>query len=120
MGYKRGKKTYKLVFEDDEFDGLVVRTGPVNLGEYFEAVKLEGEPLIELFASKLVEWNLEEEDGAPVPATLAGLYTQDREFVRTLVRSWFKTVAGISDPLPLPSEDGEQSQVGSTIPMEPL
>lgn len=120
MGYKRDKKTYKLVFEDDEFDGLVVRTGPVNLGEYFKAVNLEGEPLIEMFASKLVDWNLEEEDGTAVPATLKGIYSQDREFVRDIVRTWFRTIAGVSAPLPQPSEDGEQSQVPTTIPMAPL
>lgn len=131
MGYKREGNIFKLRFADEEYNGLVVRAKSVSLGEFIqlaELAELKGKvvtiddmpkvnKLFEMFSKALVSWNLEDDDGTPVPATLEGLYSQDVEFVMAIIMSWMEAVAGVSTPLVPPSIDGVPFPVDS-IPME--
>lgn len=134
MGFVREKTIYKLVFQTPELDGLEVRATGGSLGDYLviseladlaevlhtatkqEAAKRIGE-VVAHFAETLVDWNLEDEDGTPVPATAEGLRRQDPELIIAIVRAWMDAVAGISRPLGQPSPDGEQV---AEIPMQTL
>lgn len=71
------------------------------------------------FAKVLVSWNLEDEDGEPVPTTYEGLMSYDFQFVLAVVLGWMQAVAGVPTPLDRPSRDGGPSLVES-LPMEPL
>ncbi len=138
MGYVRVKKIYKLVFEDPEMDGLVVRAKSVPVGQFVELARLaeldkkdtySGEDLEQIdrlfrgFASALVSWNLEDdnEDGAtvPVPASVDGLYAQDLEFVMAIIAAWMQAMGGVTGPKEQRSNAGELS-LAASIPMEPL
>lgn len=127
-GFRPGRKTYRLEFEDGhDLAGLVVRATSVGTGEFFELSKLadgrfgleEGAELVERFSTHLVSWNLEEDDGTPVPATLEGLRSQEFDHVISIIMQWMDAVAGVSAPLAQPSPGGVPSPVES-IPMETL
>ena len=142
MGYVWRGKTYRLVFADDEFAGLEVVAKSASLGAYLRIANLatrefhhppslahlaEIDNLFAAFAKVLVSWNLEDEtvaeDGTvtrtPVPATRAGMHSQDLTLIRQIIWSWMEAVAGISAPLDQPSDGGEQS-VEESLPMEVL
>jgi hypothetical protein len=144
--YTRQRKVYKLVFEDPEMEGLVVKARSVPLGTLLELVdlasvvderttSLSGDEAAALrglfsgFAQALVTWNLEQPvldeagdetgDSEPVPATLDGLYGQDMDFVLVVVKAWMDAMASVAGPLGQRSPGGEPSPVAS-LPMEPV
>ena len=133
-GYTRKRRVYRLRFEDEELDGLVVKVRSASVGRLLEFMRylagisnddLTAEDverfanLFEMFAEVLVEWNVQDEDGEPVPATLEGVRTQDADFVMGIMRVWFQAVTTAPAPLPATSSDGGPSVV-PPLPMEPL
>lgn len=156
MGYRRAKPIYVLKFDDPELEGLEVRAKGASIGQLMKLMDLarfasgekfqisdtrELDGLFELFASKLISWNLEDEDGTPVTfepqmikdppdttkfrletdaeAKARVLRDQDMEFALDLVLAWIGAVIGVSAPLDQPSTDGTPLEVAS-IPMETL
>lgn len=139
MGYQRSKKIFKLVFEDPELDGLVVRMRSVSLGRLMKLMKVANvtpgkkmsaedmavvDEILQMFAKALVGWNLEEEDEEtkevrPVPATPEGVYSQDLDFVIEIITAWVEALAGVSAPLGKDSPSGETFPEGS-LPMASL
>lgn len=129
MGYVRQRKIYRLRFEDPDMNGLIVRARSVPMGELlaigtaaadFENGSRDPQGLgqmFEVFASALVEWNLEEPDGTPVPTTVDGLYAQDIDFLMEIIQAWIEAIQGVAGPLGQPSPSGGPS-LAATIPME--
>lgn len=132
MGYRPQRKVYRLTFEDEDMRGLVVRMRTTSLGNLLSVMGLlsidtSGDldlkdlaklaELFETFAAALVEWNVEDEQGQPVPATLEGVKTQDADFVMVICRAWAEAISGVPAPLGPPSPDGGPSAAPS-IPME--
>lgn len=142
--FKRPSKVVVLKFEDPEYDGLVVRTRAVSLGQLLEiaevadgvstdptsmdAENIEGtKRLLALFANVIVDWNLEapvddaKPDGAsvPVPATFEGLLSQDFGFSLMLFQTWMGAMGDVAAPLGATSPAGKPSAVPS-IPMDEL
>src|SRR6266508_6176808 len=132
-GYVRQRKVYRLRFEDEDMAGLVVQARSAPLGQFLGLTKLaelergkvrpedmeKVDGLFRGFAACLVDWNLESEDGTPVPATLEGLYTQDIDFILQIIFAWIEGIAGVQVPLGQPSSDGGKSLEGS-MPMATL
>lgn len=132
-GYVRQRRVYRLRFADEDLAGLVVsaRSAPVRqfigLARLAEMQDGSAKPedmekvdeLLRGFADCLIDWNLQDEDGMPVPATLDGIYSQDVDFVLQIVFAWIEAIAGVSVPLGQPSSDGGRS-VAPSIPMEAL
>jgi hypothetical protein len=133
-GYRRAAKVYKLKFTEDEFTGLEVRAKSVPLGKFLDLTKLvdlqngtalgpeQMEQIRDLFtgfATALVSWNLQEEDGTDVPATLEGLYSQEFDFVLQIIMAWMEAIAGVAAPLVRSSNSGATIPEGS-LPMVPL
>ena len=131
MGYVRNKR-YKLVFADEEFAGLEVVTRPLPIGDYLEMVALMDERpetlrqskdksvnILGIFAGALISWNLEADDGTPVPATLEGMTSQDYELCLEVIRAYIDAINGVPAPLDEPSPSGEPS-LEASLPMEPL
>lgn len=133
MGYKR-KKIFLLRFADGDLEGLEVRVRSISIERFLELAPLLDMTMsggltpeditgiretLAAFADVLVSWNLEEEDGTPVPCTVEGLMDQDLRFVLGLMTAWAEEIAGVAAPLERPSPSGEPSPEAS-LPMEPL
>ncbi|MBH1939236.1 hypothetical protein I5Q34_34110, partial [Streptomyces sp. AV19] len=114
------KKPKRIVlrFEGDpELDGLEVTLRGLTVAEYLEVMGL-GEveaasvpDMIRRFARALISWNLETEDGAPVPITEDEVFGLDQDFVMRLASAWIDALAGVSAPLGQSSPDGGPSPV---------
>jgi hypothetical protein len=129
MGYQRS--TLKLKFEDPEMDGLEVSVRRLSVKDAIDVTKLvrkiaenkdDGEALEALayvLSRTLISWNVEDEDGKPIPTTLEGVKSIDPELIREISDATRNAQTGVSRPLSQPSSDGEPSPELS-IPMETL
>lgn len=128
MGYKHQPKLYRLTFE--EHPGLEVVTKSISVGRMTKlmgmAARLQDkdldvedlteedaeavEALFDGFAKALKSWNLEDEEGTPVPATREGVFDADFEFVFSLIGNWIEAVAGT------PGDLGKGSNSGRPFP----
>ncbi len=142
MGFVRAAPTYRLTFEDPSLAGLVVRVRSVSTGELMDVINAYArlsplftgsatsispeeaaglDLLFSSFAEALVEWNVEDERGRPVPADLAGVRSLDAPFTMLLFREWMQAAGGVPGPLgggSTPGATGGEQEMG--IPMEPL
>jgi hypothetical protein len=140
-GYVPQGTVYKLRFADPEMGGLVVRARGLSVGELISVGRMKAEAeaddgaesldkVLRVFASKLVDWNVETcpygecpEDCAvthdPVPANFEGLTTQEPAFTLALLDAWMTAVAGVSLPLGRSLPGGSPSGLES-LPMETL
>jgi hypothetical protein len=126
VGFKRNPKIYRLKWEDGDYAGLEVNIRSLNMGQLLEAKSgksasgkdgLEG--TVELLADRILDWNLENEDGTPVPATLEAMKGEDDDLILDIINRWMEAVSGVQAPLDATSPSGEISQVAS-IPTEAL
>lgn len=129
MGYKAKANTITLKFADADFEGLEVVTKKVSVNQYMRLLALEEvkeesvetvEEMFSIFANCLVKWNLEDEKGKAVPATLKGVKDQDIDFILTIIATWIQNIAGTPAPLGETSNSTSNSQVELTLPMETL
>lgn len=123
MGYKRETKHYQLVFANPELNGLKVTARGLNIGDFMKVTGIGTEgnvPLsymLQRFAESLVDWNLEDEDGIPVPATVEGVMSQDMDFMMGIAAVWIDALHGVSPPLASGST-GVGPSLAESIPME--
>lgn len=134
MGYRKTKVIYTITYEDHP--GLEVRAHCPSLGfmrDSIGLVKLQGktgkdltpedvkslDDLFEGFEKCLISWNLEDGDGQPVPTTPEGMAAQEVPFIFAIIEGWMEGTMGVSGPLGVSSNGGEQS-LEASIPMEPL
>jgi hypothetical protein len=130
VGFVRQKKIFKLVFADPEMEGLEVRIRSMSIEQALDVAELATVAanqrdriyqLTDALAAGIVSWNLEELDDQevpqPVPATAAGLRSQDLDLLLAIVRAWINAVLAVSPPLAKPSPDGGPS-LEASIPME--
>lgn len=125
MGFRPPRKIYALDFTGTDYDGLAVKMRGLTVGEELEVDSLRSEDggerrFFELMTSLLVEWNVEDEHGRPVPATFDGVCSQDSVMVGAILDALRTAVSGVPDPLPQSSPSGEPSPEAYAIPMEPL
>jgi hypothetical protein len=130
-GYVR-KKTYSLYFTDEQFEGLAIEARSGTVDEFAEVGSLlttDVDSMKESLANvkaahdiifpKLQRWNLQDEDGTPIPLTREAFDEQDKEFVEGIVYAWRRAVAGVRPALKEKSDSGALSAAES-IPMETL
>lgn len=136
MGYQ-DVDVYKLTFEGR--DGLEVSVEGLNTGELLDlmdsvavlgddpaAAKLDGssrpviEKLIGTLAGSLVEWNVEDRNGNPVPMTAAGLKSLKLGLVMDMITAWIGAQTGPGEDLGKESGSTPSSGQEQSIPMEPL
>ena len=128
MGYRRQPTVYRLIFQ--EYEGLEVMARSVSVEELLKITGLANqmtskpdnkqvEALFGFFAKRLVSWNLEDEDGKPVPATLKGLLGEELGFILNIVQAWVRAITGVSPPLLNGSSGGPagRSPLEDSIPM---
>lgn len=127
MGYRRDS-SFELDFEDTDLEGLTVRARSVPVRVYRRLIQLTenglslGDPtalgrideVIDLFVDGpeeaergyLVSWDLEDDDGQPVPCTPDEFRDQDKRFQVTVINLWIVGLVTPSGPLRKPSSDG--------------
>ena len=115
------RKQYKLAFQDEGMEGVVITVQSLSSGQLIEiqSAQQKGfhERMTGMLADKLVGWNVEDEDGTPVPATLDGIRSMDVDFADVVVKAWMEAMSGVSRPLPSSSAGGQPS-VELSIPMD--
>lgn len=125
MGF-REPSTITLTFEPgDEFHGLEVRMRGMSIADWLQASGLDGgdgddtAATMKRFYDAVVEWNLEDERGQPVPVIDAP--NRDSRMIRRLNNAWIEALTGVhkNDPLPENSPSGATSQA-PPIPMTPV
>lgn len=126
MGYRPKKKIYTLAFEGEEYEGLEVKIRGLNTGQVMDidAARTDGGDsaivaMLQLMAEQLVEWNVEDDEGQPVPTTFEGVRSLDIDFNWAVIDAWQTAAAGVKDPLDNDSTSTELSLVAS-IPTETL
>lgn len=122
MGYKGTPRTVKIEFaQGHEHHGAEARVRRMAFGEWEDIINSEDSNEVEELATRIVSWNLEDDDGKPIPATPEGLRQVDTSLVSALKNAWVQSITGVhdADPLPQSSPSGEPSLVES-IPMEAL
>lgn len=105
MGYKVQRRTTRLTFE--EHPGLEVVVSTPSAGSYMSVVELASlsdgpeftsedmakiAKLFDHFANVLVSWNLEDEAGNAIPATLGGIQCSDLFLMLQIVLGWIGVV----------------------------
>ncbi len=132
MGFKVKKKLYKLVFADEDMQGLEVTMTSVPTGHLLRLQELSSagstavakdsgtfRELIELLAGAMLSWNLEDDDDQAVPVSVESLLAQDPDFLMEIISAWTIAITGVSAPLDGGSTSGDGS-LEASIPMEPL
>lgn len=131
-GYTRAR-TLKLTWADGEFAGLEIRAKRSSVETFFQFAPVidggidtstpEGRAefleLLLQFGGYLVSWNLEDEDGKPIPCTPEEFKGMDPRFVREVLDQWAEAIAGVAAPLEQPSPSGEPFPEAS-LPMDTL
>lgn len=75
--------------------------------------------MLQRFAKSIISWNLEDEEGIPVPATLAGVQSQELGFITQILNAWMEAMAAV-DPKSQPSANGTGTFPEVSLPMETL
>ena len=100
-GFRPKRTPFKLDFSGTECEGLEVTVRPVPMSVMLDVVTAAGSGdlaaarhLHATFAYALESWNVEDDDGTPVPADLDGLMSQDGRFVAAVIQAWAAAMGG--------------------------
>jgi hypothetical protein len=125
MGFQR--KPYRLVWpEESRWSGLEVVLRGMTIAELEEIAALKEKvsdtsnlqqimPLLDVLERALIEWNLEDERGEPIPTS--DLREQDMAMIMVIIAEWTQVVGDVPAPLSPPSPVGEKFPV-DLMPME--
>ena len=118
MGYEPPSTGLKLDFSDTPYAGLEVTMGAVSLAQILDiedASEAGGtRAMVTRFADCLESWNVTRA-GEPVPADLAGVLSQDPNFILAIVLAWQRNAVSAPPPLPGGSSSGATS-AGEPMP----
>jgi len=119
VGCKRNPKIYKLVFDEDtDHPGLEVQVRSLSMGQLLKVWAGDGTSAgtFEMFAERLISWNLEDEvTGEPVPTTREALEAEDDDLINAIIKLWIAEVMGVPAPLESGSGSGVTSPVESML-----
>lgn len=137
MGVQVGR-VYRLVFPDghDSMPGVVARMRGLSIRQFLDVQRLASvaeqrstggteqvlEAVVQLASitgERLIDWNVDDEDGHPVAADADGVLALDPESFTALIEEWLDAVAGVPGPLAGTSSGGPSPEELS-MPMEPL
>jgi hypothetical protein len=127
MGFRvqRRRATLQL---DEPFEGAEIYARlDVSTGTFFELERLQAatdiglterqrlEAALAFFVDNVVTgWNLEEEDGSPIPLTVAAVMDLPVAIVSQLIPKWKEAAVGVPAPLGSPSGVGDTSAEAPT------
>ena len=123
-GFRIPAQTAHITFSGTDYDGaeIWVRLN-VSFAHYIELRKAaEGDDhalMAKLFGAEcLIEWNLEDDHGDPVPATGDGMLQIPLSLAMLIVQHWIEAVADVPAPLAPPSGDLNTLAAASTAMAE--
>jgi hypothetical protein len=105
VGYRPRRTLRKLDFSGTEYDGLEIIMRPVPMSVVYDVAErcavapqdpAAARHVAATFAYALESWNVEDDDGQPVPADLDGLLSQDPQFVFAVIAAWMAAMAGMA------------------------
>ena len=111
-GYRIPKRTARIVFDGGEYEGAEVRTQlDVPIGLFLEIQDLvNNDRALQVFErfgdGALVDWNLEDDNGKPIPATGKGMLAIPAALANIIIEQWVEAVANPPAPLPRSSGNG--------------
>lgn len=129
MGFTAPRRTMRLMFTDPSYAGLEVTTAVAVLGTLDEAAGLAHidpqavssedmarvDRLITAFAAALKSWNLEDDTGAPIPATEAGVRSLDLPFAMQLIGAWLEAAGEV-----IAAQAAEDAKIAETLKIDTL
>ena len=120
--FRRERTLYQLHFEEPELDGFECVMSGVSLDAFIGvsalAAKLETpegrtqeniEAQFTTLAGSMVSWNLDNDDGQPVPCDYEGLRVQDFDFVMKIKQGWMQALSSVPKASENDSPSGEIS-----------
>jgi hypothetical protein len=124
MGYRKVPTIYTINDIAGE-DGLIVRLKAIKIGKLRKLMAvvdsdeddIKEEQLDEIFKlleQGLVSWNLEDEEGQPIPSDMSGIDEQELPFIMKILAAWLENMTGVDDDL------GKGSPSGESFPGRPL
>jgi len=124
MGYKLPKRTALVEFDEGhEYHGLRIELRldiPMGLAFSFDREDVTVEQrLREFAAATLLGWNLEDDDGNPIPATADAFMQQPFAMGILLFEKWREATTGVPAPLVEPSANGKPSAEPSETTVRP-
>lgn len=125
MGYRHQIPRVNVAFEPGhEYHGCEVVLRKLTLGEYLDIVGLSSDASIanvgdqlKQMGNKLISWNLEAEDGTPIPADPGAVLDQDKDLMIAILNAWLEGISSVSAPLE-PSSTGGEPSLEASIPMD--
>lgn len=129
MGYRKKNTTYRLSFgQDTPYDGFEFVARSANIGQLFQFAELRTgtetitaenvgtvRELYDMFATRLIEWNLTDDDDEPIDCNATELADLEHPQVMAMLYAWMDAIQGVVAPLlpaslpgELPTPDGIQ------------
>lgn len=111
MGFRVPRRTARVTFEEghDYYGAEITLNLDLPLGALFQFQALrEQSPAdaIRMFADDVLEsWNIEGDDGQPLPADYAGISQLPSAFLNALIDRWVQEGTAAPTPLGQPSSD---------------
>lgn len=131
MGYRKIPTIYTLDALPEE-EGLVVRMKSIRIGKLRKLMRTVSEAevsdgadeamldeMFSLLAEGLISWNLEDENGIPIPADMSGIDQQELPFTLKILKAWLDNMTGPDEELGKGSPSGEKFP-GRPLTMEAL
>ncbi|MGW8326470.1 hypothetical protein ACWGLE_01040 [Streptomyces sp. NPDC055897] len=124
MGFQFKTPRINIAFAPGhEYHGLEVVLRKLTLQEFLdingigEVQDMHAGHQLKTMGEKLLSWNLEDEDGTPVPATSESVLRQDKDLMIAICEAWLGGLQGVSAPLEQPSP-GTETSLEASIPMD--
>ena len=116
-GFRLPEKTARITFEGTDYDGAEIQLRlSVSFAQFIalrESAQGEDQAaMARLFGQNvLMDWNLEDADGKPIPADAEGMLAIPLELTNLIVQHWVEEVAGV--PAPLSETSGDLSTLAA-------
>ena len=119
-GFRIPERTARITFAGTDYDGAEIQLRlSVSFAQFIalreSAQGEDQEGMARLFGENvLMEWNLEDAEGMPIPADADGMLAIPLELTNLIVQHWVEEVAGVPAPLAPPSGDINTLAAAST------
>jgi len=116
-GFRLPERTARITFEGTDYDGAEIRVLlSVSFAQFIalreSAQGEDQEGMARLFGETvLMDWNLEDADGAPLSADGDGMLMIPLDLANLVVQHWVEEVAGV--PSPLSGQSGDISTLAA-------
>jgi len=119
-GFRLPERTALINFQGTDYDGAEIQIRlSVTFAQFIElresAQGEDQEGMARLFGQNvLMDWNLEDDDGQPIPADGDGMLAIPLELTNLIVQHWVEAVSGVPAPLEPQSSDFSTLEAAST------